>query len=85
MVFGGVEAMLGGVLGGAGGAQVAAGSLTAIVVLLLIVVGVFVYLYISQKHTMDNDCACLIDNTVRWPKGKGKDSPIWKGIFPGPR
>ncbi len=75
--------MRAGALGGGGGAQVAAGSLTAIVVLLLIVVGVFVYLYISQKHTMNNDCACLIGNTVHWPEGKGKDSPIWKGIFPG--
>ena len=74
--------MLGGVLGGGGGAQAATGTLIAVVVLLLAVVGVFVYLYITQKHTMDNDCACIIDNTVRWPMEKGKDSPYWKGIFP---
>ena len=82
MVLGGMEAVLGGILGGAEGAKVAAGTLIAVVVVLLAVVGVFVYLYVSQKSQMDNNCACIIDNTERWPKGKGKDSPAWaKGLL----
>lgn len=38
--------------------------------------------YLSLKHSKDNDCVCVVDGSVSWPKGKGKDSPFWKNLFP---
>lgn len=59
-----------------------AGVGIAAIVVLAIALIAMVAAYLALKRSRDEDCVCVVDGSVSWPKGKGKDSPFWKNLVP---